>query len=245
MTDTFAHITELASVLSARNGDGRAEMTAQMLKLSEEVGEVAQAWIGYIGQNPRKGVTHTLEDVMSELADVAITALVGIARLDRDPERVLGEKVAVMAQRYAELDTALATDIARGDTILSPRAYWELEHDWAAKHLGFPPHCPPRDPWTAFDGSRWIYDHDREVWIRSLVGEPESPREKALADVAACTAHLHMPDGVVIQNIVDAAVKTARTYVENEQGREAFAREHLIAAADLMAYAAERMGADR
>lgn len=100
----FGTITELAGFLTVRNGDGMAEMTAQMLKLSEEVGEAAAAWIGFLGQNPRKGVTHSLEDVLSELADVAITAMVGIARLDRDPERVVGAKVAEMARRYAALE---------------------------------------------------------------------------------------------------------------------------------------------
>ena len=39
--------------------DGKEGMLLRMLKLSEEVGEVAEAVIGATGQNPRKGVTHT------------------------------------------------------------------------------------------------------------------------------------------------------------------------------------------
>ncbi|GAA2930935.1 MazG-like family protein [Kitasatospora cinereorecta] len=35
------------------------DLLLRMLKLSEEVGEVAQAVIGVTGQNPRKGVTHS------------------------------------------------------------------------------------------------------------------------------------------------------------------------------------------
>jgi hypothetical protein len=41
--------------------------------------------------------------VWSELADVAITAMVGIARLGGDPDAVIGEKLRVIAERYAEV----------------------------------------------------------------------------------------------------------------------------------------------
>lgn len=110
-------IAALARFLNDHNGTATGEMTMQMLKLSEEAGElseaisiavgkVAQAWIGYQGQNPRKGQTHTLDDVLSELADVAITAMVGIARLGGDPGVVVGGKVAVMEERYAQLEVA-------------------------------------------------------------------------------------------------------------------------------------------
>lgn len=99
-------IAALAAFLNAANGDHQAEMTMQMLKLTEEAGEVAGAWIGMTGQNPRKGQTHTLDDVLSELADVAITAMVGIARLGGDPGAVVGGKVSVMEERYAQLEVA-------------------------------------------------------------------------------------------------------------------------------------------
>lgn len=44
-------------------------------KLTEEVGELAQAVNGLVGENPRKGVTHTMDDVLAELLDVAACAL--------------------------------------------------------------------------------------------------------------------------------------------------------------------------
>ena len=44
-------------------------------KIGEEFGETIAALIGYLGQNPRKGVTHTLGDIQKELLDVAVTAL--------------------------------------------------------------------------------------------------------------------------------------------------------------------------
>jgi NTP pyrophosphatase (non-canonical NTP hydrolase) len=61
--------------------EGREGLLLRILKLSEEVGEVSQAVIGATGQNPRKGVTHTWEDVQAELCDVAITALMALRTL--------------------------------------------------------------------------------------------------------------------------------------------------------------------
>ena len=75
--------------LDAANGTGQAELTCRILKLTEEAGEVAGAWIGLVGQNPRKGVTHTREEVAAELADVVITALVAIESLGLDARTVV------------------------------------------------------------------------------------------------------------------------------------------------------------
>jgi NTP pyrophosphatase (non-canonical NTP hydrolase) len=52
-----------------------------MMKLTEEAGEVTQAVIGTLGQNPRKGLTHTWEDVQAELCDVIVTAMVALTML--------------------------------------------------------------------------------------------------------------------------------------------------------------------
>ncbi|UYQ61803.1 MazG-like family protein [Streptomyces peucetius] len=60
------------------------EVLLRVLKLSEEVGEVAQAVIGAKGQNPRKGTTHSWQDVESELCDVIITAMVALRTLTPD-----------------------------------------------------------------------------------------------------------------------------------------------------------------
>ncbi|SCG41213.1 MazG-like family protein [Micromonospora coxensis] len=75
--------------LDAANGTGQAELTCRILKLTEEAGEVAGAWIGLVGQNPRKGVTHTREEVAAELADVVFTALVAIESLGLDARTVV------------------------------------------------------------------------------------------------------------------------------------------------------------
>ncbi|WP_422739934.1 MazG-like family protein [Micromonospora sp. WMMD729] len=77
------------SWLDAANGTGETELTCRILKLTEEAGEASAAWIGLLGQNPRKGVTHTREDVAAELADVVFTALVAIESLGLDARTVL------------------------------------------------------------------------------------------------------------------------------------------------------------
>ena len=55
--------------------DGEAITWGRLAKVSEECGEVIAAFIGATGQNPRKGFTHTNNDVVEELLDVAVTAL--------------------------------------------------------------------------------------------------------------------------------------------------------------------------
>ncbi|MER5433815.1 MazG-like family protein [Streptomyces sp. NPDC002588] len=78
---------------------GREGLLLRMLKLSEEVGEAAQAVIGATGQNPRKGTSHTWEDVESELCDVVITALVALRTLTPDAEAVFAGHLARVAKR--------------------------------------------------------------------------------------------------------------------------------------------------
>jgi hypothetical protein len=57
-----------------------------IMKIAEELGEAVQAYIGVTGQNPRKGVHGTRDDVQKELADVIITAGIAmIALADNDP----------------------------------------------------------------------------------------------------------------------------------------------------------------
>ncbi|KUO13137.1 MazG-like family protein [Streptomyces sp. DSM 15324] len=82
-----------------RPHDGSTGLLLRMLKLSEEVGEVAEAVIGAMGQNPRKGNSHSWEDVQGELCDVVITALVALRTLTPEPERVFGEHLGRVAER--------------------------------------------------------------------------------------------------------------------------------------------------
>jgi NTP pyrophosphatase (non-canonical NTP hydrolase) len=78
---------------------GDEGLLLRVLKLSEEVGEVAQAVIGATGQNPRKGVTHTWDDVQGELCDVVITALVALRTLTPDTREVFTRHLARVTAR--------------------------------------------------------------------------------------------------------------------------------------------------
>ena len=69
------------------NYHGDVPVEARLLKLTEEVGEVAEAYIGMQGMNRRKGVCRTEDDLLDELSDVIITAAVAMSGLIGDAER--------------------------------------------------------------------------------------------------------------------------------------------------------------
>lgn len=75
--DIFADIARINAWLDMSNTGMLADHDNAMrvMKITEEAGEAVAAYIGMTGQNPRKGVTHTPDDLAAELADVAITAL--------------------------------------------------------------------------------------------------------------------------------------------------------------------------
>ncbi|WP_217708785.1 MazG-like family protein [Nonomuraea rhodomycinica] len=107
----WQHIGNALAWVDAANGRSDHETSMRLLKLVEEAGEVAAAYIGTVGQNPRKGVTHTRQDVADELCDVAITALVALATItgDADTARAaLDAHLAKQAPRFAaQPDTQL------------------------------------------------------------------------------------------------------------------------------------------
>jgi NTP pyrophosphatase (non-canonical NTP hydrolase) len=82
--DFFSVITAVTAWLDASNEDSPHEDSMRVLKLVEEAGEAASAYIGMTGQNPRKGVTHTRADLLAELIDVAITALCAVQHFTKD-----------------------------------------------------------------------------------------------------------------------------------------------------------------
>ncbi len=84
-TDPWPTITALTAWLDQTNGRSPAETALRILKITEEVGEVGNAYIGMTGQNPRKGITHTTTDVADELTDVIVAAMVALATITADP----------------------------------------------------------------------------------------------------------------------------------------------------------------
>jgi NTP pyrophosphatase (non-canonical NTP hydrolase) len=73
------------SQLHDYHGDVAVEI--RLLKLTEEIGEVADAFLGVHGLNRRKGVCKSQDDLLDELADVIITAAVAMNGVTGDAER--------------------------------------------------------------------------------------------------------------------------------------------------------------
>jgi len=71
----------------------------RVLKIGEELGEVSEALMGALGANPRKGASHTWEDVQKELCDVAVTTLVALATLTPDAEKILDARLQHLVDR--------------------------------------------------------------------------------------------------------------------------------------------------
>ncbi|MEE1786980.1 MazG-like family protein [Streptomyces sp. SP17BM10] len=76
--------------------------TVQALKLQEEAGEVAEAVIGALGVNPRKGFSHDWDDVRRETCDVALSALVMLARMGGDARSFFEDHLRSVAARDIE-----------------------------------------------------------------------------------------------------------------------------------------------
>jgi NTP pyrophosphatase (non-canonical NTP hydrolase) len=65
---------------------GEVPAAIRLLKLTEEVGEAAEAFLGVHGLNKRKGVCRSREDLLDELADVIITAAVAMSGITGDAD---------------------------------------------------------------------------------------------------------------------------------------------------------------
>jgi len=76
--------------------DPEAVLWGRVSKIGEEFGETIQALIGATGQNPRKGTTHAIGDVLDELLDVAVTALGAY-------EHVVGHDGSALAELDAKI----------------------------------------------------------------------------------------------------------------------------------------------
>ncbi|WP_445521324.1 MazG-like family protein [Streptomyces sp. NEAU-174] len=71
----------------------------RVLKIGEEFGEVAEAVHGAMAANPRKGASHTWDDVHKELADVAVTTLIALASCTPDAEKLFNDRLQHLVDR--------------------------------------------------------------------------------------------------------------------------------------------------
>lgn len=103
LSDEYLQLVDELWAHYTQHGDVGLER--QVIKLQEEVGEVAAALIGALGANPRKGFTHTTSDVAGELADVIITAVLGIILCRKDPNEELKRQVLKTRGRLDEFNS--------------------------------------------------------------------------------------------------------------------------------------------
>ncbi|WP_181020000.1 MazG-like family protein [Nonomuraea typhae] len=103
-TPTIAqHVAVLLAWLDATNPRTDHEISMRIMKIGEEYGEAVAAYIGMTGQNPRKGVTHTRDDLTTELCDVIVTAMVALASVAGDADRA-GQLIDEhLTKRFARL----------------------------------------------------------------------------------------------------------------------------------------------
>ncbi|TJZ99695.1 MazG-like family protein [Actinacidiphila oryziradicis] len=104
----WLHVRALVSWLDAHNESGPHETAMRLMKLTEETGEVMAAYIGMTGQNPRKGITHTADDVTAELCDVILTAMTALHSFTDDPEAAFAAVVRTRSARLARLTSTAA-----------------------------------------------------------------------------------------------------------------------------------------
>jgi NTP pyrophosphatase (non-canonical NTP hydrolase) len=100
MEDAWGTIGEIVGWLDEKSVlPPETEKLLRIMKLTEEAGEVTQAVIGTMGQNPRKGVTHTWDDVQAELCDVMFTAMVALATITQDAQKTFDSHLVRVADR--------------------------------------------------------------------------------------------------------------------------------------------------
>jgi NTP pyrophosphatase (non-canonical NTP hydrolase) len=81
---------------------GEVPVEIRLLKLTEEVGEVADAFLCVHGLNKRKGVCRSRDDLLDELADVIITAAVAMSGITGDVDEArshLERRLAAVTER--------------------------------------------------------------------------------------------------------------------------------------------------
>ncbi|GAU68835.1 hypothetical protein SSP35_09_00780 [Streptomyces sp. NBRC 110611] len=100
MHDTWKTVERLVEWLDAESGvSPEVARLLRVLKISEEAGEVAEAVHGVMGSNPRKGNSHTWDDVRAELCDVILTGMVALKTISPDAEKVFAERLDRIAER--------------------------------------------------------------------------------------------------------------------------------------------------
>ncbi|WP_328749331.1 MULTISPECIES: hypothetical protein [unclassified Streptomyces] len=80
---------QLLAALSRFDGFSEVPISKLMLKIGQDFGAACQALIGVRAYNPRKGASHTLEDLVACLCDVIRSSMIALDDVEPEPERTL------------------------------------------------------------------------------------------------------------------------------------------------------------
>lgn len=94
MCDVYTAIPTLVAWHDTHAGRDREQLGLRIGKVMQEAGEAYDAWQGVVGNNPRKFVYADRDDVIGELADVVLAALIAIESLGAEPRRAVDQCVA-------------------------------------------------------------------------------------------------------------------------------------------------------
>jgi NTP pyrophosphatase (non-canonical NTP hydrolase) len=100
MNETARQIKEFSAYIDASYGEGmdpELVMRRRTGKVGVEYGELLDAIEGWTGENPRKGVYASKEDVIKELLDVCGAALGSVEHLTGNQ----GESIGLLQERIA------------------------------------------------------------------------------------------------------------------------------------------------
>lgn len=104
LTDSVLGVSRMIDSTYPPDLDREAWLWRRCMKVVEESGEATTAILGLLGENPRKGQTHTGVELRKELLDVALAALGAVAHLTgntADPIRLLDEHARRVHDRLA------------------------------------------------------------------------------------------------------------------------------------------------
>lgn len=116
-----------------------------LARLTGANGQVTAAVIGLTGSNPRKGITHTRQDVVARLLDVAVIALVVVERL-REPHwpaalDLLADKIVRVAERAGVLAGGARPGLPARQVELFARSWQPSTHDALARIAALDEHA--------------------------------------------------------------------------------------------------------
>lgn len=99
-----AALVDISRWIDAANAHRHSEtnLWSRVSKAAEEGGEAMDALRGSLGENPRKGIVNTLDDVVEELLDAAVAALGAVEHIhhhDGQALALLNDKIMRVRDR--------------------------------------------------------------------------------------------------------------------------------------------------